>query len=96
MVYITKAWREKVLAAIAKRAYQKTGEEKYADELRNHLRQSIEIYLKLAALTEETYVNATDMLMRLNWHNGLSAFRNDMKTQLEFLDKEKAKKAAAK
>jgi hypothetical protein len=96
LVYITKAWREKVLAAIAKRAYQKTGEEKYADELRNHLRQSIEIYLKLAALTEETYVNATDMLMRLNWHNGLSAFRNDMKTQLEFLDKEKAKKAAAK
>ncbi|MCC6125747.1 MAG: hypothetical protein IT426_12340 [Pirellulales bacterium] len=96
LVLVTQAWREKVLAAIAKRAYQQTGAEKYADELREHLRKSIEIYLKLIALTELTYVNPTDMLMNLNWRNGLRAFRIDMSLQLEFLDKEKAKKEAAK
>lgn len=92
LVLVTKMWREKVLAAIAKRAYQKTGEEQYAHYLRDHLRQSIEIYEKLLALTDRTYVNSNDMLMDLNWRNGLRAFRNDMKVQLEFLDKEKAKK----
>lgn len=96
LLLVTQAWREKVLAAIAKRAYQRTGAEKYADELREHLRKSIDIYLKLLALTERTYINPTDMLMRLNWYNGLQAFRNDMTVQLEFLDREKAKKGAAK
>jgi hypothetical protein len=89
LVLVTQAWREKVLAAIAKRAYQKTGEEKYADALREHLRKSIEIYQKLVVLTDVTYVNASDMLMNLNWQNGLKTFRNDMRVQLEFLNKEK-------
>jgi hypothetical protein len=96
LLLVTQAWREKVLAAIAKRAYQQTGAEKYADQLREHLRKSIDIYLKLLALTERTYINPTDMLMRLNWYNGLQAFRNDMTVQLEFLDREKAKTGAAK
>ena len=77
-------------------AGRKTVEEKFAEDLRNHLRQSIEIYLKLVSLTDRTYVNASDMLLDLNWRNGLRAFRADMKTQLGFLDQEKAKKAAAK
>jgi len=33
LVLTAKAWREKVLAAIAKRGFQKTGEEKYARDL---------------------------------------------------------------
>ena len=94
LVLVTQAWREKILAAIAKRAYQKTGEEKYAGALREHLRKSIVIYQKLVVLTDATYVNASDMLMNLNWQNGLKTFRNDMRVQLEFLEKEK--KAAAK
>jgi hypothetical protein len=96
LVLVAKAWREKVLAAIAKRAFQKTGEEKHADALRKHLRKSIEIYQKLVVLTDETYINATDMLMDLNWRNGLKTFRNDMKVQLQFLDKEKTNKAVEK
>ncbi len=94
LIFVTQVWQDKVLAAIAKREYQKTGEERYAQDLRDHLRQSIEIYLKLVHLTDGTYVNPTDMLMDLNWRNGLRAFRIDMKRQLDFLDKEQAKKAA--
>ena len=42
------------IAAIAKRAFQKTGDEKYARELREHLRRSVAIYEKLVALTDTT------------------------------------------
>jgi hypothetical protein len=93
---VTSAWGEKVMAAIAKRAYQKTGDEKYAQKLRDHMRQSIKYYEELLHLTDKTYINATDMLMDLNWRNGLRTYRNDMKVQLDFLEKEQAKKAAGK
>ena len=83
LVFVAQAWREKVLAAIAKRGYQKTGEEKYAQSLRDHLRQSIEIYEKLVDLTDKTYINATDMLMGLNWHEGLKAFKKDQEDSEE-------------
>jgi hypothetical protein len=56
--------------------------------------KSIENYLKLVRLTDETYINATDMLMDLNWRNGLRTYRNDMRVQLDFLEAERAKKAA--
>jgi hypothetical protein len=96
LVLVTNVWQAKVQAAIAKRAYQKSGDEKYAQALRDHMQQSIEDYLKLLHLTDRTYINSNDMLMSLDWRNGLRTFRNDMKAQLDFLEKEQAKKAAAK
>jgi hypothetical protein len=91
VVYVAQAWRQKVLAAIAKRCYQRTNDEKYAQRLREHLQTSIVVYAKLVELTDQTYLNATDMVMKLNWHEGLKAFRKDQETQEKFL--ESAKKA---
>jgi hypothetical protein len=91
VVYVAQAWRQKVLAAIAKRCYQRTNDEKYAQRLREHLQTSIVVYAKLVELTDQTYLNATDMVMKLNWHEGLEAFRKDQETQEKFL--ESAKKA---
>jgi hypothetical protein len=94
LVLVTEVWRSKVFAAIAKRAFQKSGNEIYATMLRDEVEKSIENYLKLVRLTDETYINATDMLMDLNWRNGLRTYRNDMRVQLDFLEAERAKKAA--
>ena len=86
LAYVAQAWRQKVYAAIAKRCYQKTKDEKYAQSLRDHLQRSIDVYEKLVALTDKTYVNATDMAMSLNWHEGLKAFKKDQENQKKFLD----------
>ena len=50
-----------------------------------HLDASIAIYEKLVALTDRTYVNPTDMVMWLNWHNGLVQFKADRTRQRIFL-----------
>jgi hypothetical protein len=86
LAYVARAWREKVYAAIAKRCYQDSKDEKYAQALRDHLQRSIEVYEKLVALTDRTYVNATDMVMWLNWHEGLKAFKKDLEKQAKFLN----------
>ena len=86
LIYVAQAWREKVYAAIAKRCYQDSKDEKYAKALRDHLQRSVEVYEKLVALTDRTYVNATDMVMWLNWHEGLKAFKKDLENQKKFLD----------
>ncbi len=86
LVYVAQAWREKVYAAIAKRCYQDTKDKKYAKSLLDHLQRSVEVYEKLVALTDRTYVNATDMVMWLNWHEGLKAFKKDLENQKKFLD----------
>jgi hypothetical protein len=85
LVYVTQAWQQKVYAAIAKRCYQKTKDEKYAQALKNHLQRSIDVYQKLVALTDKTYVNATDMSLGLNWHTGLKYFKKDQDNQQKFL-----------
>ena len=59
LAYVGAGVAQKVYAAIAKRCYQKTKDEKYAQSLRDHLQRSIEVYEKLVALTDKTYVNAT-------------------------------------
>ena len=58
---------------------------KYAQSLHDHLRRSIEVYEKLVALTDKTYVNASDMAMSLNWHEGLKAFKKDQEIQKKYL-----------
>ncbi len=83
--YVAQAWRQKVYAAIAKRCYERTRAKRYAQSLEDHLRQSIEVYEKLVALTDKTYINATDMVMRLNWHEGLRAFKKDLERQKKYL-----------
>jgi len=92
LVYITRAWQHKVLAAIAKRICQQTGDEKQKETLRVHLRQSIAAYEELVALTDRTYLNATDMLLRLNWHEGLAQFKADRAAQERFLALDKARR----
>ena len=92
LVYITRAWQHKVLAAIAKRVYQRTGDEKEKEALREHLRRSITAYEELVALTDRTYLNATDMLLRLNWHEGLAQFKADRAAQERFLALDKARR----
>jgi hypothetical protein len=90
LVLVAKAWRQKVLAAIAKRCFQKTGDEKYARALLDHVRKSIDVYEELVALTDQTYLNATDITMEPNWHEGLKAFRADLPAQEAFLKAAKA------
>ena len=80
-----------MLAAIAKRCFRKTGDDKYARALLDHVQGSIDAYEKLVTLTDRTYLNATDMTMGLNWHEGLKAFRADLATQQAFLKAAKAK-----
>ncbi|MBN2580292.1 MAG: hypothetical protein JXB10_14980 [Pirellulales bacterium] len=83
--YVAQAWREKVYAAIAKRCYQKTKDEKYARSMLDHLQRSVDVYEKLVALTDKTYVNATDMSMRYNWKEGLKSFKKDLEDQKKLL-----------
>jgi len=122
MVLVAQAWREKILAAIAKRAFWTTGDQKYAGHLREDLRQSVAIYEELVKLTGTTYVNAeavrnlvscnvarstwpcfftgwkpvpqnsvqflnaSDMLMRLNGRGGLEVFRADERRQQQVFE----------
>jgi hypothetical protein len=85
LALVTQAWQQKVYAAIAKRCYQKTKDAKYAKALLDHTQRSVAIYEKLVALTDKTYVNATDMVMWLSWHEGLKAFKKDLDAQKKFL-----------
>ena len=81
LLLIAQAWREKVSAAIAKRLWQKTGQEDYARQLLGHMEKSVQVYEELVALTDKTYINPTDMAKGLNWHEGLKAFQKDLNAQ---------------
>ncbi len=85
LVTITQAWRHKVLAAIEKRMLQADDRPARREAFLRHMEDSVRVYEKLVALTDKTYVNATDMLMRLNWHNGLATFKADLAEQKTFL-----------
>jgi hypothetical protein len=85
LVYITKAWRHKVLAAVEKRKFQLTKKEKHKEKCLKHLEDAVSVYEQLVDLTDKTYVNATDMVLRLNWHNGLAYFKSDLEKQKEIL-----------
>lgn len=85
LVYITKAWRHKVLAAVEKRKFQLTEKEQHKEKCLKHLEDAVSVYEKLVDLTDKTYVNATDMVLRLNWHNGLAYFKSDLEKQKEIL-----------
>jgi len=87
LVYVARAWRHKVLAAIEKRLLQADDRPTRREALLRHLEDSVGVYEKLVALTDKTYVNATDMLMRLNWHNGLESFKTDLAEQKKFLER---------
>ena len=93
LAHITRAWRHKVMAAIEKRVAQRTGKEEHLQAMMRHMEDSIAVYQKLVALTDKTYVNPSDMLLRLSWHNGLKSFREDLADQQRFLDVEKIKRA---
>lgn len=85
LVYVTQAWRHKILAAIEKRVLLRGGGPEHRQAFRRHLDESLAVYRKLVALTDQTYVNATDMLLRLNWHNGLASFVADAEQQQAWL-----------
>jgi hypothetical protein len=80
---IAQAWRCKVMAAFHKRLWQKTGGDAQADLFLEQLERSVQVYEKLVELTDRTYVNPTDMLMRINWHAGLEHFRRDLHSQTQ-------------
>ncbi len=57
---------------------------------------SIAAYQKLVALTDQTYINATDMVLKLNWHAGLQSFVTDAQQQKTWLRQfEAARQAGA-
>jgi len=85
LVYITQAWRYKIMAAIEKQLWLKSDDEKHKKALLQYLQDAIDVYEKLVALTDKTYINATDMVMRLNWHNGLEGFKDDLAKQKEYI-----------
>lgn len=87
LVLVAKAWEHKVDAAIMKGAWLKTGKREFAQECLKHLRDSVKVYEDLVALTDKTYLNPTDMLMSLNWHEGLDAFKADLAKHEEALAK---------
>ena len=79
------AWQHKVLAALHKRLLQLTHESKHERAFVEHMEGSILVYEELVELTDRTYINATDMVMRLNWHDGLEHFQADAEDQRKFL-----------
>jgi hypothetical protein len=86
LILISKAWQHKVLAAMNKALYLETGEKCYADVLLKHMDDSVTVYEELVEITNRTYVNASDMLMRLNWkQTGLNSFRSDRDMQKAFI-----------
>lgn len=78
LVLVAQVYRQKVLAAIDKRLWLKTTKQEYAARCLGHLRDSVSAYEALVALTDKTYINATDIHTRWNWRDGLSAFRKDL------------------
>ncbi|MBE7559303.1 hypothetical protein HS125_10270 [bacterium] len=82
LVLVARAWQCKVMAALHKALWQETGSEENKRVFLQYLEQSIPVYEQLVALTDRTYVNPTDMVMRLNWNPyGLSHFRRDLEMQ---------------
>ena len=71
LVYIAQAWRHKVVAAIHKRCLQAHDHPQRREFFVRHMEDSVAVYEKLVALTDKTYINATDMLMRLNLPAGV-------------------------
>ncbi len=85
LLLIAQAWDHKINAAIMKGAWQKTHKQEYADTCLHRLQEAIEVYQKLVELTDHTYINATDMILSLNWHKGLEAFKSDLAAQEKVL-----------
>ena len=85
LVDIAQAWRHKVLAAIEKRILQAGGGKEHRNAFVAHLDESVAVYEKLVTLTDQTYINPTDMVLGLNWHNGLARFKADVASQQAFL-----------
>jgi len=85
LVAITAAWRGKVDAAFHRGIAERTGS---LAEYRATVRcahEAAAAYERLVSLTDRTYVNPTDMLLSLNWHEGLERFRADLDLQREVL-----------
>ncbi len=85
-VLATEALRHKVRAAILKARMTHTGRADLVEPFREHMEQSVAVYEELAELTGRTYRNANDLMGR-HWNReGLAEFRNDLATQLEWLE----------
>jgi len=96
LVYVVQAWRHKVLAAVEKRAILIGGGPEHQRAFLAQLDDSIAVYKKLVAVTDPTYVKASDMLAKLNWHAGLQSFVTDAKQQTTWLRQfETARQAGA-
>ncbi len=85
LIYLVQAWRHKVLAAIEKRAILSGGGAEHQRAFLDQLDESITVYQKLVAATDPTYVNASDMLAKLNWRAGLQSFVTDARQQKMWL-----------
>jgi hypothetical protein len=85
LVAITEAWRGKVEAAIHRGVAERTGSLAEHRATLIHTHEALAAYERLVGLTDRTYVNPTDMLLSLNWHEGLEHFRADLDVQRETL-----------
>ena len=78
MPLFRQAWRHKILAAIEKHLFQKSGDVTHRKTLILHLEDAVNAYQKLVGLTEKTYIAASDMNLSYNWREGLKRFENDL------------------
>ncbi len=87
LLLVVKAWQCKVMAAQNKALWEATGKDQYKAEFMQQMEASIPVYEQLVALTDKTYVNPTDMVMWLNWHEyGLSNFQRDLTLQKQKME----------
>jgi hypothetical protein len=80
-VLATEALRHKVQAAIIKARILYTGQTDMAELFIDHLEKAVAVYEDLAALTDQTYRNANDLMGRHWKREGLAEFRKDLSDQ---------------
>jgi hypothetical protein len=84
-VLATKALRHKVSAAIGKARMLQTGHADLGSAFIRDMEQSVQLYEKLAKLTDRTYRNANDLMGRHWKREGLNEFKKDLATQKKWL-----------
>ena len=99
---VTQVWEHRVLAAMEKRLYDKTRKTGHKDAFVNHLQAAIKNYEDLVALTDKTYLNATDIGLgtgefaikyghKWSWQKGLEWIKKDVADEMAKLSIEESK-----
>lgn len=90
LVMTVEYYQHKVLAALAKRMLEKTGDAKYAAQLREQMTVSVAKYEELITYAKQFYRGASSMFSARSWDDVLWVkVKGDFETQMKWLDAEK-------